>query len=69
MQLLSYSSRDFIPMDNFVNTGGHFNNYLIKWDIRFSCLSNVSYVVDLSRVTKRRARLLSWDQALFSFRF
>ena len=31
MQLLSYSSRDFMPMDNFVNTGGHFNNSLIKW--------------------------------------
>ena len=26
-----YSSRDFIPIDSFVNTSGHFNNSLIKW--------------------------------------
>ena len=31
MQQLSYSSGDFIPMDSFVNTSGHFNNSLIKW--------------------------------------
>ena len=40
-------------MDSFVNTGGH--SLKIIWlsgDMRFSCLSNVSYVVDLSRVTK-----------------
>ena len=32
MEQPSYSSRDFIPMDNFVNTGGHFNNPSIKWE-------------------------------------
>ena len=31
MQLLTYSSRDFIPMDSVLDTGGHFNNSLIKW--------------------------------------
>ena len=30
----------------------------LSGDCRFSCFSNVSYVVDLSRVTKRRARSL-----------
>ena len=30
MQQLSYSSRDFIPMDSFINSDGHFNNSLIK---------------------------------------
>ena len=39
-------------MDSFVDAGGHFNNSLIEWG------QHVSYVVDLSRVTKRRARSL-----------
>ena len=32
MQELSYSSRDFIPMDSFVNTSGHFHSSLTKWE-------------------------------------
>ena len=33
MQWLSHSARDFVPIYSFVNTGGHFNNSLIKWEL------------------------------------
>ena len=41
MTLVRAQNRDTVPLSG---------------DSKFSCLSNVSYVVDLSRVTKRRAR-------------
>ena len=45
-------------MDSFVNTGGYFTILWLSRDSRFRCFSNLSYVFDLSRVTKRRARSL-----------